>query len=199
MQCRVNPVGEPEVMSTHDQMLGGESGQVYLGAIFPAKKEYKIEIGAIGRKIADELQRLGVLGRFAVDFISVKQPTGWKHYAIEINLRKGGTTHPFIMLQFLTDGVYDLAGRKLHDVKWSNQELYFNRQCAKRKIQRLTPHDLIDIAMCNHILYDGAKQTGVMFHMIGALSQYGKLGMVCIGKTVRRSTRLLPKNNCCTG
>jgi hypothetical protein len=30
-------------------------------------------------------------------------------------------------------------------------------------------------------MYDGAKQSGVMFHMIGALSQYGKLGVVCIG------------------
>src|SRR4030095_2543728 len=94
-------------MSTHDQILGGESGQVYLGAVFPAKKEYNVEIGIIGKKIADELQRRGVLGRFAVDFLSVKQPTGWKHYAIEINLRKGGTTHPFIMLQFLTYGVYN--------------------------------------------------------------------------------------------
>ena len=27
--------------------------------------------------------------------------------AIEINLRKGGTTHPFLTLQFLTDGTYD--------------------------------------------------------------------------------------------
>ena len=28
-------------------------------------------------------------------------------YAIELNLRKGGTTHPFLTLQFLTDGRYD--------------------------------------------------------------------------------------------
>src|SRR6185295_5031998 len=59
VQCRINPVGEPEIMSTHDQMLGGESGQVYLGAVFPAKKEYNIEIAAIGKKIADELRRMG--------------------------------------------------------------------------------------------------------------------------------------------
>ena len=31
----------------------------------------------------------------------------WTSYAIEINLRKGGTTHPFLTLQFLTDGRYD--------------------------------------------------------------------------------------------
>jgi len=184
VQCRVNPVGEPEVMSTHDQMLGGESGQVYLGAVFPAREAYSKEIGEIGKTIADQLKRLGVIGRFAVDFISVQQPAGWKHYAIEINLRKGGTTHPFIMLQFLTGGLY----------KWQegtyatadNQKRFYisSDNVQNDRYKGLTPHDLIDIAMCNHILYDGAKQTGVMFHMIGALSQFGKLGMVCIGKTV---------------
>lgn len=30
--------------------------------------------------------------------------TAW---AIEVNLRKGGTAHPFLTLQFLTDGDYD--------------------------------------------------------------------------------------------
>ena len=33
----------------------------------------------------------------------------WTPYAIELNLRKGGTTHPFLTLQFLTDGRYDAA------------------------------------------------------------------------------------------
>ena len=55
------------------------------------------------------------------------------------------------------------------------------------RYRQLTPHDLIDIAMCNQILYDSARQKGVKFHMIGALSQYGKLGMVCIGETVEEA------------
>ena len=54
--------------------------------------------------------RDGVLGRFGVDFVSVPRADGWRHFAIEINLRKGGTTHTFQMLQFLTGGRYD-AGR----------------------------------------------------------------------------------------
>jgi triphosphoribosyl-dephospho-CoA synthetase len=29
--------------------------------------------------------------------------------------------------------------------------------------------------------FDGATQQGVVFHLIGALSEYGKLGTVCIG------------------
>ena len=51
------------------------------------------------------------------------------------------------------------------------------------KYKGLAPCDLIDIAMYHRIQYDGATQCGVTFHMIGALSQYGKLGMVCIGRT----------------
>ena len=33
---RVTPLGQLEVLSTHDQLLGGPSGQSYLGCIFPA-------------------------------------------------------------------------------------------------------------------------------------------------------------------
>ena len=190
VQCRINPVGETEVMSTHDQILGGEGGQVYLGAVFPAKKEYRVEIGAIGKKIADELNRLGVMGRFAVDFISVKQPEGWKHYPIEINLRKGGTTHPFIMLQFLTDGIYVWQEGSYMMAHGQTRYYISSDNVQSEKYKGLTPHDLIDIAMCNRILYDGAKQTGVMFHMIGALSEFGKLGMVCIGKTVEEAQEI---------
>lgn len=184
VQCRINPLGDPEIISTHDQLLGGESGQVFMGATFPANPEYNKEIAVMGKVIADELQRLGVLGRFSIDFLSVKQAAGWRHYAIEINLRKGGTTHPFIMLKFLTggdfnwkDGVYTMPN--------GQARCYFaSDNLVNEKYKGLTPHDLIDIAICNHILYDSSKQTGVMFHMIGALSQYGKLGVVCIGRTV---------------
>ncbi len=188
VQCRVNPHGEPDVLSTHDQMLGGESGQVYLGATFPANKEYAVEIGAIGKKVADELKKLGVLGRFAIDFISVKQPDGsWHHYAIEINLRKGGTTHPFIMLQFLTNGTYNWKDG-VYTMPNGQVRCYFTSDnVMNEKYRGLTPHDLIDIAMYNKILYDGAKQAGVMFHMIGALSEFGKLGLLCIGETVQEA------------
>ena len=41
-------------------------------------------------------------------FMVVRGPDGaWHSYAIEINLRKGSTTHPFLTLQFLTQGNFD--------------------------------------------------------------------------------------------
>ena len=187
VQCRINPIGDVDIISTHDQFLGGESGQVFLGASFPASKEYHKDIAVMSKVIAEELQAEGVTGRFSIDFISVKEPIGWKHYAIEINLRKGGTTHPFLMLQFLTRGEFNWRDGVYTTPNGQQRSYFASDNVVNEKYKGLTPHDLIDIAMCNGIQYDGARQTGVMFHMIGGLSQYGKLGMVCIGKTINEA------------
>lgn len=183
VQCRINPRGEIDIISTHDQVLNGEDGQVFSGAHFPANPEYCAAITALSRSIAEVLRDAGVLGRFGIDFISVKEETGWKHYAIEINLRKGGTTHPFLMLQFLTNGNYDED--KGVFVTPNKQQLYYyaSDNVESERYKGLTPQDLIDIAMFHGLHFDGAAQKGVMFHMIGALSQYGKMGIVCIGSS----------------
>ncbi|MEO7394740.1 MAG: peptide ligase PGM1-related protein [Chitinophagaceae bacterium] len=194
VQCRITPTGIVEIISTHDQELSGESGQVYIGAQFPASIEYAVEIANMGRKVATTLKEKGVLGRFAVDFISVKENEEWKHFPIEINLRKGGTTHPFLMLQFLTDGIYNEEEGKYYTSKGHLIRYYFCSDNLKNeKYAGLSPHDLIDIAMVNDLHYDGTSQEGVMFHLIGALSQYGKLGVVCIGSTPERAREFYAK------
>lgn len=193
VQCRINPLGETSVISTHDQELGGESGQVFLGANFPANKEYAVVIGEMGKRVADELQQYGVLGRFGIDFISVKENDNWKHYAIEINLRKGGTTHPYLMLQFLTDGNYNAATGGYITANGQVRYYYATDNLKSDIYKGLTPHDLIDIAMYNGLMYDGSSQEGVMFHLIGAMSQYGKLGLVCIGSSPERANSFYEK------
>lgn len=187
VQCRIDPDGVCRVASTHDQFLGGESGQVFLGAHFPANPAYAAVIGRMGKKIAEALQKRGVLGRFAVDFISVKENDEWRHYAIEINLRKGGTTHPLLMLQFLTDGDYN-PEKGLYYTAGGQARYYFSSDNLKsEKYEGLTPHDLIDIVMMNDLHYNGTHQEGVIFHLIGALSQFGKLGVICIGSSAERA------------
>ena len=112
VQLRVRPDGSVELLSTHDQLLGGASGQSYLGCTFPADPAYSRLISEPATAIGERLAKEGVLGRFAVDFVVVRDAAGeWSAYAIELNLRKGGTTHPFLTLQFLTDGGYDAAVR----------------------------------------------------------------------------------------
>ena len=188
VQCRITPTGRCEIVSTHDQELGGDSGQVYLGAHFPASADYAVELGNMGLRVAENMKDKNVIGRFAIDFISVNTNEGWKHYPIEINLRKGGTTHPFLMLQFLTDGEYNANDGLYYTSKGHLVRYYFCSDNLKSEnYVGITPHDLIDIAMVNDIHYDGTSQEGVMFHLIGALSQFGKLGVVCIGSTPQRA------------
>jgi hypothetical protein len=108
VQLRVTPLGTVEILSTHDQLLGGPTGQSYLGCRFPADPAYAWAITREAAKVGERLAAEGVLGRFAIDFVTVREKDGsWSPYAIELNLRKGGTTHPFLSLQFLTDGTYD--------------------------------------------------------------------------------------------
>jgi pheganomycin biosynthesis PGM1-like protein len=183
VQCRINPLGQVEIIATHDQVLGGECGQIYIGAHFPCNESYRAEIAGLGKIIGEELKKKGVLGRFSIDFISVKQGDQWNHYAIEINLRKGGTTHPFLMLEFLTNGRYDET-TGLFETPNKKQSYYFTSDNLQSDSYKgLTPEDLIDIAMFHGLHFDGSTQKGVMFHMIGALSQFGKIGIVCIGES----------------
>lgn len=193
VQCRINPLGEVDTISTHDQVLGGESKQIFEGAHFPADKAYRTEIAALAKKIAEVLKKEGALGRFSIDFISIKENDAWKHYAIEINLRKGGTTHPFLMLQFLTNGSYDERTGVFETP--NKQQLYYfaSDNVQSNAYKGLTPQDLIDIAMFHGLHFDGAAQRGVMFHMIGALSQFGKMGIVCIGASPEEAYGLYTK------
>ncbi len=183
VQCRINPLGKVDILSTHDQVLSGEGSQVFSGALFPADPAYSREIATLARTLAEKLKEKGVLGRFGIDFLSVKKEDGWQQYGIEINLRKGGTTHPFLMLQYLTAGLYHPETGEYSMPGGGSRCYYASDNVYHEKYRGLTPHDLIDIAACNHLMYDHVQQCGVMFHMIGALSQYGKLGVVCIAPT----------------
>ena len=193
VQCHINPLGVPEIVSTHDQILGGPTGQIFLGCSFPADEAYRLEIQEAGRRVADVLAQNGALGRFAVDFISVKSGDQWKHYAIEINLRKGGTTHPFLMLHFLTNGTYDPETGLYRLPNGEPRYYYASDNLQEVAYKGLNPDDLIDISLCNGLHFHGATQQGVVFHLMGALSEFGKLGLVCIGDSYQQAQTLYNK------
>ena len=189
-QCRIDPLGGITVISTHDQVLGGPSGQIFLGCTFPAAAESRPALHDGALRVAHVLKQDGVLGRFGVDFVAVRRPGGWEHLAIEINLRKGGTTHPYLMLQFLTGGAYDVT-EGAHRTATGQPCCYFaSDNLHGAAYAGHTPDDLIDIAVDNGLHFDAASQQGVVFHLIGALSEYGKLGALCIGPTPERAREL---------
>lgn len=183
-QFRIDPLGGLEAISTHDQIMGGNSDQIFLGCRFPADERYRLDIQAEGLKVAKALRDKGVLGRFGVDFISLREGERWRHYAIEVNLRKGGTTHPFLMLQFLTDGQYD-PETGLYLTPAGQARYYYASDNLESPLYRgLTPDDLIDLAVLNDLHLHGAKQQGVVFHLLGALQEFGKFGVVCVAASL---------------
>ena len=199
VQLRVTPLGEVELLSTHDQLLGGPSGQTYLGCRFPADFGYARAITQEAAKIGERLAQEGVLGRFAVDFVVVRnRQDAWTPYAIELNLRKGGTTHPFLTLQFLTDGAYDPATALFIAPSGREKHLVATDHLEDERLRGLTIDDLFDIAVRQRLHFDHARQTGVVFHMMGALAELGRVGFTAVGDsrdqadaTYRRAERVL--------
>ncbi len=183
VQLRVTPLGSVELLSTHDQLLGGPSGQSYLGCAFPADNGYASLITREAAKVGKRLAKEGVIGRFALDFVVVRSNGKWDPYAIEINLRKGGTTHPFLTLQFLTDGTYDSEAAIF--TAPSGQQKFFvaSDHVESARYRTLTPDDLFDIVVRHSLHFDQTRQTGVVFHMMSALGELGRMGLTAVGNS----------------
>jgi hypothetical protein len=191
VQLRITPLGESQLISTHDQKLGGPDGQVFIGCSFPAAPVYRAELHKAGAAIGEVLAKTGVIGRLSIDFLAIpKEGGGWEMFAVEINLRKGGTTHPFRTLQFLTGGRYN-PDTGLFQSGTSIPKYYFaSDNLESDNYKGLLPEDLIDIVTYTGLHYNSSSNTGVVFHMIGALSEFGKIGVTCVGDSPEEAEQL---------
>jgi hypothetical protein len=191
VQLRVTPLGKVEILSTHDQVLGGPTGQLYLGCRFPANPEYAPLITREAAKVGERLAREGVLGRFALDFVVVRDESGaWDPYAIEINLRKGGTTHPFLTLQFLTDGRYDPESGAFTTPRGEQKCFVASDHEASPHYRVFTPDDLFDIVARHNLHFDMSRQKGIVLHMLAALGDLGNMGLTAVGDTQAEADEL---------
>lgn len=194
VQGRVTPNGEVEILSTHDQILGGPDGQIYLGCHFPADEAYRLYLQDLGLKVGRQLAKKGALERYCVDFVAVEQSQGnWDIQAIEINLRKGGTTHPFMTLKLLTTGRYDLSTGLFYSQQGQSKYYIATDNLQKERYQGLLPNDLMDIIAHHRLHFDTGTETGTVFHLMGCLSQFGKLGLTSIGDSSQQAEDIYNK------
>jgi hypothetical protein len=183
VQMRIAPGGECEVLSTHDQVLGGPDSQVYLGCRFPSRAEYRNDIQRHALKVAQVLADEGVIGLLGIDFVVLP---GEEVYLTEINLRAGGTTHPYFMAQLATRGVYEVSTGEL--VAGGEPRCYVSSDNLKRDAYRaLTPAAAIEAIEAAGLAFDQQALTGVTLHLLGTLSEHGKMGMVCIGGSLEEA------------
>jgi hypothetical protein len=189
VQLRILPDGSSEVVSTHDQILGGPDDQVYLGCRFPASESYRAAIQEHGLRVAEILATRGVVGSFGIDFVVVPRRREPRVYLSEINLRLGGTTHPYLMTRLATGGEYDpRSGDLMVD---GRPRLYVSTDNLKSKAYTgLEPQEVVEALEEAGLAFDRESRTGVTLHLLGALREHGKLGIVCISDTASGAEEL---------
>ena len=186
VQLRIFPDGSYEVVSTHDQILGGPDDQVYLGCRFPADDRYRARIQAYGLGIARELAAHGVVGSFGIDFVVTPDD---QIFLAEINLRLGGTTHPFLMARFATEAAYDIASGELM-VEDSSRVYVATDNIKSSAFVGIRPADVIAALTDARLAFDEKTKTGTTLHLLGALEPFGKLGAVFVGQDAAEAQRL---------
>jgi hypothetical protein len=191
VQVEIPAGGDPVVCSSHEQVLDGPTGQVYHGCRFPARHGYAGRLGGYGQAIGEVLAARGAVGRFGVDFAATRSAGGqWDVFALEVNLRKGGTTHPYAALEALTSGRYDAAtgdwvcddgSRRCYE---ATDNLVDPRWLGRR------PADVIRAVAAAGLQFDRETGTGVVLHMLSGLAIDGRVGLTAIGRNRSHAARL---------
>ena len=199
-QVRIAPGGRYEIVSTHDQVLGGPSNQVYLGCRFPADRRYRAAIHEAAAAIAAVLAGEGVIGSFGIDWLVLPDAAGGADRVLlsEINLRMGGTTHPYWMTRLLTGATYDPARGELVTAGGAPVTYVASDNLKSPRLVGRTPADVIAGVAEAGLAFDQTTGSGAALHLMGALPGFGKMGATCIAPTLdeagdlyRRLDRLL--------
>jgi hypothetical protein len=88
-----------------------------------------------------------------------------------------------LTLQFLTDGTYDSEAAIF--TAPSGQQKFFvaSDHVESARYRTLTPDDLFDIVVRHSLHFDQTRQTGVVFHMMSALGELGRMGLTAVGNS----------------
>lgn len=189
--------GKVQILATHEQWL---NGQIYIGCHFPANEAYAGDLISRSEKIAEALGKKGVIGYFAIDYVSVRQADGsYDHWAIEINVRMGGTTLPIMTLDLLCqNGRLDPQTSKFIATDGTPRYYTASDNIRNKRYKGLLTEDIIDLVQQNSEEIEfgkrpGAPETGVIFHLVPLLSELGKVGCVCIGRSREEAKGLYDK------
>jgi hypothetical protein len=185
VQVEITPDRRAVVLATHEQLLGGANGQVYLGCRFPAHRDYASRLTRYGNRVGKALAAQGALGMLSVDFVATRghgHGQHWHLYALEVNLRRGGTTPPIVVLSSLLPGSYDRHGR------WRLSDGSARYYCATDNLVDprwvgLPPARVIAGIRAAGLAFDRRTGVGVVLHMLSGIAIDGRFGITAIGRS----------------
>lgn len=188
VKMNVLPDGRVLNLATHDQVL---SGMAYAGSRFPADAGYRKALIAFGRKIATAMSASGVRGIVSADFVATRDtPTGtWTLRGLEVNARKGATTHPYCWTRLLTASTYDADAGVLRTSE--GPVAYRSSEYIQAPgLSRVDPSELIAALEEDGLDFDPATGSGVLVHMATTLRDFSKFGATFIGRGRQEVDRL---------
>lgn len=184
VQIDITPYGVVRVLSTHEQILGGATRQIYSGCRFPADPAYAPDLAKYALAIGSELAGRGVVGRLGVDFMAATDAAGrWSLHALEINLRKGGTTHCYAALRHLVPGEYQPGLGSWRSADGTPRYYASTDNLVDPSWLGLAPAEVIRAQEDSGLQFDRRTGTGVVLHMLSCLAIDGRLGLTAIGRT----------------
>lgn len=193
-QVDITPYGDVEVLSTHDQVLDPATGQVYTGCKFPAHPAYAGRIAHFAGTVGGLLARRGAVGRFSIDFAAACDAQGrWQVVALENNLRKGGTTHPFCVLRTLVPGRYDQENGCWVASDGTSRTYYASDNVVDPAWLGVPPASVIAFIDDAGLRFDPDTRTGVVLHMLSCLAIDGRFGLTAIGTTPEHAAALFTR------
>lgn len=195
VEVRIDLDGTVDVIGTHDELMGGENAQTYVGCRFPASQRLAQALGEAGKRLGDWMASQGVVGRFTANFLAT--PKNGKHlealYAVDVHLRKGNTTLPLRTLQLLSGGSYDATTGIFTSDR--GQELCYlsSDHFGAGQFRGMVPRDLLEIVTCSRYHYNSANHSGAVFHMLNGVAELGQVGITCIERRPELAERLYYK------
>jgi len=177
--------GAARVLSTHDQVLAGAEKQIFVGCTFPSRAEYRTQVQDMALRAGTALAGAGVSGIASVDFVSARTGSTWRHFGLEVNLRMGGGTAPFLMLRGLVPGEYDPGTAEFRAEDGTPRSYFATDRVLRPEYRALRPADLIGVLDTER--FDAESRTGAAGYMLSAV-EIGRFGVVYVDRDTALAT-----------
>lgn len=185
-------------LSTHMQDM---DGPVYKGASQPAYGDIELEskLMSYAVKYAETLALYGVVGRIGLDFFEIEKNGEIDFIFGEANIREGGTTHPWETIARLLRASYD-ANRRVLISSETGQPVFY--KMTDNFVDRESFQNLSLLELWAEFKKDpeypslkASRETGtgVKFHMMSALPEFGKIGFTAFARSKQEAADLFEK------
>jgi len=93
-------------------------------------------------------------------------------------------------MKMLTEGRFNQADGLFYTRQEQVRYYRASDNLQKSHYQGLLPSDLMDIIVSKQLHFNSILGVGAAFHLMGCLSEYGKLGLTCIGTSPAHANEL---------